>query len=173
MPLFALVNRDGVILRHDSFAEAPALAKAKGLRWLPDNRPTINTQTQSIQRVEPVPADAAAITYNVAFVSDATLVQALRDEAYRRIVLIFNAQGNERDAIAKQRNLTAQAATLLRKGEANWTTDDSNAWAAGEALWGRVEAIRAASNTLEAWWFSATDDDRAGFDPSDDQHWPE
>jgi delta 1-pyrroline-5-carboxylate dehydrogenase len=50
----------------------------------------------------------------------------------------------------KQRNLTAQAAILAKKGEANWTTEEQAAWDAGEALWTQIAAIRAASDVLEA-----------------------
>jgi len=49
----------------------------------------------------------------------------------------------------KQRNLTAQAAQLAKKGEANWTPEESAAWAAGEALWFKIAIIRDKSNTIE------------------------
>lgn len=49
----------------------------------------------------------------------------------------------------KQRNLTAQAAQLAKKGEANWTPEESAAWADGEALWFKIAIIRDKSNTIE------------------------
>ena len=50
----------------------------------------------------------------------------------------------------KQRNLTAQAAILAKKGETNWTPEEQTAWDAGEAIWAQIAAIRAKSDALEA-----------------------
>lgn len=69
-------------------------------------------------------------------------VEGVKAEAYRRIVAICPEW--------KQRNLTAQAAQLAKKGEANWTPEDATAWADGEAIWDEVAAIRAASDRIEA-----------------------
>jgi hypothetical protein len=66
----------------------------------------------------------------------------VKAEAHRRILTLCPEW--------KQRNLTAQAAQLAKKGEANWTQAEADAWAAGEALWTQIAAIRAASDTLEA-----------------------
>lgn len=66
----------------------------------------------------------------------------VKAEAYRRIVALCPEW--------KQRNLTAQAAQLAKKGEANWTPEEAAAWAAGEALWNQIAAIRAASDVIEA-----------------------
>lgn len=66
----------------------------------------------------------------------------VKAEAERRILAIVPAW--------KQRNLTAQAAILAKIGEVNWTTEQAAAWAAGEAVWGAVAAIRAASDVIEA-----------------------
>jgi hypothetical protein len=68
--------------------------------------------------------------------------ERVKAEAYRRIVAICPEW--------KQRNLTAQAAQLAKKGEANWTPEEAAAWAAGEALWVQIAAIRAASDVIEA-----------------------
>lgn len=65
----------------------------------------------------------------------------VKQEAYRRIIAICPEW--------KQRNLTAQAAQLAKKGEANWTPEEAAAWAAGEAIWNQIATIRAASDTLE------------------------
>lgn len=81
----------------------------------------------------------------------------VKAEAYRRIIAICPEW--------KQRNLTAQAAQLAKKGEANWTPEEADAWAAGEALWAQIAAIRAASDTLEAM-------DPIPVDFADDTYWP-
>jgi len=66
----------------------------------------------------------------------------VKAEAYRRIIAICPEW--------KQRNLTAQAAQLAKKGETNWTPEEAAAWAAGEAIWNQIAAIRAASDVIEA-----------------------
>ncbi len=66
----------------------------------------------------------------------------VKSEAYRRIVEIVPEW--------KQRNLIAQGATLAEKGRANWTAEELAGWDAGQAMWGKVAAIRAASDTIEA-----------------------
>ena len=68
-------------------------------------------------------------------------VERVKEEAYRRIIAICPEW--------KQRNLTAQAAQLAKKGEANWTPEEQAAWAAGEAIWNQIAAIRAASDVIE------------------------
>lgn len=67
---------------------------------------------------------------------------AIKQEAARRIFAVCPEW--------KQRNLTAQAAQLAKKGESNWTQAEAEAWTDGEALWAQIAAIRAASDTLEA-----------------------
>lgn len=69
-------------------------------------------------------------------------VDRVKAEAYRRIIEICPEW--------KQRNLTAQAAQLAKKGEANWTAEEAAAWDAGQAIWDQISAIRAASDTIEA-----------------------
>ena len=66
----------------------------------------------------------------------------VKQEASRRILAICPEW--------KQRNLTAQAVQLAKKGEANWTPEEHAAWDAGEALWNQIAAIRAKSDVLEA-----------------------
>jgi hypothetical protein len=68
-------------------------------------------------------------------------VDKVKEEAYRRIIAICPEW--------KQRNLTAQAAQLAKKGEANWTSEEQAAWAAGEAIWNQITVIRSKSNNLE------------------------
>lgn len=67
---------------------------------------------------------------------------AVKAEAARRILAILPEW--------KQRNLTARAAELAKIGEANWTQAEADEWAAGQALWDQVKAIRAASDNIEA-----------------------
>lgn len=50
----------------------------------------------------------------------------------------------------KQSTLNAQAAVLAEKGRANWTPEEREAWDTGRAVWDRIEAIRAASDAIEA-----------------------
>lgn len=69
-------------------------------------------------------------------------VEMVKAEAYRRIIEICPEW--------KQRNLTAQATQLAKKGEANWTPEEQAAWDAGEAIWNQIAAIRAASDVIEA-----------------------
>lgn len=81
----------------------------------------------------------------------------VKAEAMRRILAVAPEW--------KQRNLTAQAAILAKIGEANWTTEQAAAWAAGEAVWSAVAAIRAASDVIEAL-------DPIPQDYADDARWP-
>lgn len=87
----------------------------------------------------------------------AAWTRSVKAEAYRRIIAICPEW--------KQRNLTAQAAILVDKGRANWTTQELAAWDAGAALLADIAAIRAASDTIE------TADPRPS-DVTDDAHWP-
>lgn len=85
------------------------------------------------------------------------MIRMVKREAQRRILAIVPAW--------KQRNLLAQATILAKKGEANWTAQEQAAWAAGEAIWTQVAAIRAASDVIEALDPIPTDFD-------DDARWP-
>lgn len=68
-------------------------------------------------------------------------VGQVKAEARRRIIAICPEW--------KQRNLTAQAAILAKKGPENWTAEEQAAWDAGEALWTQIAAIRAKSDQIE------------------------
>lgn len=81
----------------------------------------------------------------------------VKREAARRILAIAPEW--------KQRNLTAQAVILTNKGKASWTAEERKAWAAGEAIWDHIAAIRAASDVLEA-------ADPIPADFAHDKHWP-
>lgn len=89
--------------------------------------------------------------------SDPQIIAAIKAEARRRIAEFVPEW--------KQRNLTAQASILAEKGRANWTAQELAAWEAGEAVWAQVEAIRAASDALEAM-------DPLPTDYADDTYWP-
>jgi hypothetical protein len=89
--------------------------------------------------------------------SDEQLTAAIKAEAHKRI--------NNLVPEWKQRNLTAQASILAEKGRSNWTAQEMAAWEAGEAIWAQVEAIRAASDAIEAMTPIPTDF-------VDDQYWP-
>lgn len=80
----------------------------------------------------------------------------VKAEAMRRILAVAPEW--------KQRNLTAQAAILAKIGETNWTPEQAAAWAAGEALWGQIAAIRAASDLIETL-------DPIPTDYQNDQYW--
>jgi len=67
---------------------------------------------------------------------------SVKAEAQRRIYAILPDW--------KQRNLTARAAELAIKGQANWTTQEQAEYTAGQAVWDQIKAIRAASDALEA-----------------------
>lgn len=82
--------------------------------------------------------------------------QQVKTEAMRRILAILPEW--------KQRNLTAQAVVLAAKGAANWTAEEQAAWEAGTALWGRIVAIRTASDVIEAM-------DPIPDDFADDKYW--
>jgi len=86
----------------------------------------------------------------------------VRAEASRRLQALVNA----RDAAHLEMilvNGTREAVRLLRKGAANWTTEETARAATLESLDASVEAIRAASNVMEA----SPPDDYA-----DDSRWP-
>lgn len=88
---------------------------------------------------------------------DAQIVAEIKQEAARRILVVIPEW--------KQRNLTARAAQLAAKGKANWTAEEQAEWNAGEAVWTKVKAIRAASNVLET-------SDPIPPDFRSDTHWP-
>ncbi|MBS4046576.1 MAG: hypothetical protein KG075_09570 [Alphaproteobacteria bacterium] len=173
MSTFALVDRTGRILRRETMADAPQLSPEKGLRWLPDDPPDCNPVTQIVTRMDSIPVEATSVPYGVSFQPVGAVAQRIRDEAYRRIIKIFSASGNARDAEAKQRNLIAQATQLLRKGETNWLVEEAAAWAAGQALWDRVAALREDSNQLEGAFDAMDDTAKAAFDPGANEHWSE
>jgi len=85
--------------------------------------------------------DAGGIAPYVPPEPDPITAQQVKDEAYRRIVIICPEW--------KQRNLTAQASILAEKGRANWTAEELAAWEAGEAIWSEIATIRAKSDELE------------------------
>lgn len=69
-------------------------------------------------------------------------VSDVKFEAMRRILEIAPEW--------RQRNLTARAVVLTQKGQASWTVEEQAEWDAGMVLWQQIEAIRAASDAIEA-----------------------
>lgn len=75
------------------------------------------------------------------------------DQAKQEAIRKINAKTGEiitaRLPLWKQNNLTARAVEL-QANQANWTTEDANEFAALQAEWGWVKAVRAASNAAVA-----------------------
>jgi len=83
------------------------------------------------------------------FAEPPTNAAAVRAEASRRMQLLLGA----RDAVHLDMlitNGTREAVRLLRKGSANWTPDEAARAAQLEQVDIAIEAIRAASNGMEA-----------------------
>ena len=95
----------------------------------------------------------------------ASTIYAVKAEAGRRILAIAPEW--------KQRNLTARAAELLRKGEGNWTAEEQAEVSKMDGLWDRVKALRAASDTHETAVAAMTPAELAAFEPMEDILWPE
>ena len=70
--------------------------------------------------------------------------EMVKDEAMRRILATVPEW--------KQRNLTARAAIMAKKvaDGGTLTTSEATEWADGESIWNQVDAIRSASDALEA-----------------------
>lgn len=109
---------------------------------------------------------AALAAYDHRAAMLAAKVAAVKAEAGRRILAIIPDW--------QQRNLTARAAVLAAKGQANWTADEAAEWSAGQALWNRANAIRTASNAIEA-DLAAIADGAAinAYDINHSARWPE
>jgi len=103
-------------------------------------QPTIDTRYQRLVR-GPMTEANGVVTRGWVIENIPGTVERVKAEAYRRIVAICPEW--------RQRNLTAQAAQLAKKGEANWTPEEAAAWSAGEAIWNQIAAIRAASDVIE------------------------
>lgn len=104
-------------------------------------RPTTETWQRATRNDLPTLVDGVW-TLGWAVADIPATAEMVKTEAGRRIVAICPEW--------KQRNLTAQAAQLAKKGQANWTPEEQAAWDAGEALWNQIAAIRTKSDLLEA-----------------------
>jgi hypothetical protein len=89
---------------------------------------------------------------------DANIRERIKKEASHRITRLAPEW--------KQRNATARGLELLRKGEANLTTEEQAEVAAMDALWAGVKRLRTVSDQLEAM-------DPPPQDFNDDRHWVE
>ncbi len=76
-------------------------------------------------------------------------VKAVRAEAARRMMVLVGAR-DERHLDIIITNGAREAIRLLRKGQANWTPEEAQRAAALERMDRAIDAIRAASNRLEA-----------------------
>ncbi len=76
-------------------------------------------------------------------------ITQVRVEATRRMIVLARARDQEHLDILIS-NASREAIRLLRKGEANWSAEEAARAGQLEALDDALEAIRAASNTLEA-----------------------
>ncbi|MBU2583146.1 MAG: hypothetical protein KJ622_15665 [Alphaproteobacteria bacterium] len=86
----------------------------------------------------------------------------VRAEASRRMQVLVGARDADHLEIIIA-NASREAIRLLRIGEANWTPEEAARAAALEQVDAMLEAIRAASNAMEA-------DPPADY--TDDRHWP-
>lgn len=86
----------------------------------------------------------------------------VRAEASRRMQIFLGARDSSHLEILIS-NGTREAVRLMRMGEAQWTPEEADRAAELAALDDGIEAIRAASNAMEA-------DPPADF--ADDSHWP-
>lgn len=82
----------------------------------------------------------------------------VKSQAYKRISLFCPHW--------MQSNLTARAVILAEMGRDKWTTDDEAQWEEIRALWARIDAVRAASEEIEAM-------EPIPLDYADDKYWPE
>lgn len=130
-----IAARDALTLGTDPWKSANEAVKA----FLEAEGSPVAADAAGFKRV-----DSVALDLQKAFEKEKVprFQQAVKAEANRRILELLPEW--------KQRNLTAQAAILLEKGRANWTSDEAQAWTDGEELWGQVNTIRAASNRIEA-----------------------
>ena len=121
-----------------------------------EDEPPPRFKQRSVRKVAPVFVSGEWV-HGWDTIVDPITPNDLRLEANRRILAIIPDW--------KQRNLIAQATQLLHKGSDNWTKAEKAAWAAGDAIWAQVSAIRTASNEIEAL-------DPIPSDFYDDKHWP-
>ena len=112
-----------------------------GLASIDDQHPPAGSVAGAA--VETLTAAALVITYPDAEALPVTAAE-VKAEAYRRIIRIIPEW--------KQRNLTARAAELAMKVAAGGTLTaaEQGEWDAGQVIWDKIKAVRAASDTIEA-----------------------
>lgn len=115
----------------------------------------------------PLTADEQANIDALRAEADAALptqaIAAIKAEAARRITTICPDW--------KQRNLTARAAELAIKGQANWTDEEAAEVAYGQAIWDAIKSIRSKSDQLEQWVSTQLSSNLIGLDVSLDDLW--
>lgn len=156
-----LTNVTGLPAQHRVGPDGAYRGSVAGLRRVfrvvdteaPDAPPAIETEDEPPAApagdilVDAAPVDARMVWIGGAWalpdaLRRAELVAAAKAEAGRRILAILPDY--------KQRNLLARGLELHAKGPATWTAAEQAEWAAGDALWTRIKAIRARSDAIEA-----------------------
>lgn len=131
---YALVNTQGDILNTREFDEAPPiLAQEKGIRWIPDNPPVVDPETEVLSQVSSVALDATEVGYQILPVNLTAFqqrrkewIESCRDSASSMPVVVF---GRPWQAGTIHRDLLTQAVVLASAGLALppfWRDADNN-----------------------------------------------
>lgn len=107
-----------------------------------DDRPVTETWQRAVRDTVPVQDANGNWTLGWTVEDIPATVEMVKAEAQRRILNILPEW--------KQRNLTARAAELAIKGQANWTAEETAEHAAGQVIWDQIKLIRTKSDELEA-----------------------
>ncbi len=155
---YALIDTSGNIVRKEEFdGEAPALAAAKGLRWVPDTPPAYDPATQ-ITPTPVLPVTGGAVQYSVTPIPletvRATRLAALATHRYERETGGISVNGasirtdrESQAALAAKR--LGRLATTDWKAEYGWITLDQAALeAVQQAVTEYVEACFARERAL-------------------------
>ena len=162
--LYARVE-GGSVVEERRFETPPDPNPKKGLDWrrVPP-RPSVSAEHEDVELRVAADGLAWAKVPKPAAPVKARLRARVKAAAAVRILAIVPEW--------KQRNLTAQAALLAVKGQANWTAEERASFAAGRAIWDRVLAIRLASDKIEA-AIEASPSGKAAHDAYVAARWPD
>ncbi|KAF0112381.1 MAG: hypothetical protein FD149_2451 [Rhodospirillaceae bacterium] len=165
--MHALVLNGHVIQTHDFDAEQPPVLVAQKGVWLPlhlVDAPEYDARTHDLVHQEILYETVVERRPIATLRTDATarLIAAVKADAGRMIVALYPDW--------KQRNMTARAVALLRKGEANWTAAESAEAAILEAAWAWITAVRTESDAIEADIAALANDQMDGLTWS--ERWP-
>lgn len=141
----------GISMRRWSDCTDAELKQQGIVRVYEGSRPETDDRTHTAQ-LDPTPTlkgerweqpwIVTALTANQIAAYDDGIRTSIKEEAGNRILLLAPEW--------KQRNATARGLELLRKGEANLTTEEQAEVAAMDALWAEVKRLRTVSDQLEA-----------------------